>query len=195
LALPPTWACVPIASDAGEWPLDVAEKLCEAGPARAVLASRLAAAHRDILGPEPHVLAAVWVPNRAIPEALGILTVDWLVAEPGTIVSRPDYRERIARASRPNLTVLTQLVEDVDLPAGPAVRERERVSRSSGRRFSRRETVFETLIYTVFPPESSDALQLTFSTTTLDLGDAMVEDGDAAVATLNVVLGEPHAAT
>jgi hypothetical protein len=195
LALRPTWAKVPVAPEASDWPLDVADRLCDEGPLRAVLASRLAGAHRDLLGDEPHVMAGVWVPDRAVPEALGILTVDWLVADPTSVVSRQDYRERIARSPRRDLTVLAQLVEDIDLPAGPAVRERERVSRSSGRRFSRRETVFETLIYTVFPPESTDALQLTFSTTALDRGDAMAEDGDAMLATLNVLLGEADAAT
>jgi hypothetical protein len=55
--------------------------------------------------------------------------------------------------------------------------------------------VTERVGYIVFPPGSSDALQLTFATDALDLADAMAEDAYTMVASLNVLLGEPDAAT
>jgi hypothetical protein len=195
IAPPPTWAAIPAVPQEGDWPLAVADRLCDNAAAHKKLAIGLMAAHQDLIGPDPHVMVAVWVPDPTSGNAQGVLTVDWMLPDPGTVLDRAYYRQSITRTPRPHLTVLEQHIDDLDLPAGPSVRERERVSRSSGRRFSRRETVFETVIYTVFPPGSTDALQLTFSTDALDLGDAMAEDADAALATLDILLGQPDAAT
>jgi len=195
IALPRTWAVIPAMPDEGDWSLAVADKLCNNAAAHKKLAIGLMTAHRKLIGPDPHVLVAVWVPDPSTGDGQGLLTVDWMLPDPGTILDRAYYRESIARIRRPNLTILQQRIDDIDVPAGPAVRERERVSRSSGRLFSRRETVFENVIYTVFPPGSTDALQLTFSTDAIDLAGAMSADAEAALATLNILLGEPDAST
>lgn len=47
------------------------------------------------------------------------------------------------------------------------------------------------MIFTVFPPESSDAMQFTFTTSALDLGPALADDADAALLTLEIDLEEP----
>jgi hypothetical protein len=100
----------------------------------------------------------------------------------------------VESAKRAGVEILAQRMDEVTLPAGPALRIRERTARSSGKLFSRRKDVYECVMYTVFPPDSRDALTLTFATDALDLGDAMVEEADAMVPSLNVLLGEPHAA-
>ncbi len=195
IAPPPTWAAIPALPQEGDWPLAVADRLCDNAAAHKKLAIGLMTAHRNLIGPDPHVLVAVWVPDPSTGDGQGLLTVDWMLPDPGSALDRPYYRQSIARIRRPNLTVLHQRIDDIHVPAGPAVRERERVARSSGRLFSRREMVSETVIYTVFPPGSTDALQLTFSTDALDLADAMAADAEATVGTLTILLGEPDAGT
>jgi hypothetical protein len=140
-------------------------------------------------------MAAIWVPNPATGDTQGVLTVDLVLADPGKPLSTEYYRDLIAHTERPGTTVLDQQIEDIELSAGPAVRERERIARSAGRLFSRRQTVYECVMFTVFPTGASDALQLTFSTDALDFGDAMAADADAAAATLNVLLGTSDEAT
>jgi hypothetical protein len=195
LAPPPTWAKIPVAPTDDVWPAEVAERLVDDPLVRQGLATMLATLHLDLLGPDPHVMAAVWVPDPARGYVDAVLTVDWMLADPGAILDLPYYRALWERTKRPNLEVLAQHLEDVSLPAGPALRIRERTSHSSGRLFTRRRRVAERVIFTVFPPGSSDALQLIFETDALNLADAMAEDADAMVASLNVLLEEPDAAT
>jgi hypothetical protein len=193
LGPPPTWAAIPVAPQEGEWPLAVADRLTDNDAAHKRLAIGLMPAHRDLIGPGPHAMAAIWVPDPGTGDPQGVLTVDLVLADPGRPLSTEYYRHLISRTQRPGTTVLDQSVEDITLPAGPAVRERERIARSAGRLFSRRQTVYECVMFTVFPTGASDALQLTFSTDALDFGDAMAADADATATTLNVLLGETDA--
>jgi hypothetical protein len=195
LAPPATWASIPIAPQEGSWPLDVGRRLCDEETKAKRLAIGLAAAHTDLLGREAHAMAAVWVPDRAAGQLEGVLTVDWVLPDPGAALTRDYYRQLLAKAKRAGVEILAQRLDEVDLPAGPALRVRERTSRSTGRLFSRRQAVFECVLYTVLPPEISDALLLTFSTTALDLGDALAADADVSLPTLNVLLGDPDAPT
>jgi hypothetical protein len=195
LAPPRTWAKIPVAPQDEDWPGEVAERLLDDDVLRQALATVLANLHLDLLGPDPHVMAAVWVPNRSRGYVEGMLTVDWIHPDPGARLDLPHYRGLFERTKRTNLEVLAQRLDDVELPAGPALRIRERTSRWSGRLFSRKQEVTERVGYVVFPPSSSDALQLTLETNTLSLGEALAQDADTMVATLNILLGTPDVAT
>jgi hypothetical protein len=196
LALRPTWAKIPpVPDDSGDWPLLIGKQLCDDEGKRRRLAVGLAAAHPDLIGPEPHVFAAVWVPDRTSGDMQGSVLGDWMLPDPGASLNVAYYRSLMEKAERPHLEILAQRMDEVTLPAGPALRIQERSSRSSGRLFTRRRTAFECVMYAVFPSESSDGLLFTFSTDALDLGDLMAEDADAALATLNIQLGESDAVT
>jgi len=191
LVLPPTWAKIPVAPEDSDWTL----RVCDDEALRKRLAFGLNKAHSDLLGPKPHVLAAVWVPDRSQGDVGGVLTVDWILPDPGARLDLPYYRRLVETTKREGVEILAQRMDEVTLAVGPALRIRELTSRSSGKLFSRRKDVYACVMYTVFPPDSRDALTLTFATPILDLDDAMAEDAAAAVATLDVLLGEPHAAT
>jgi hypothetical protein len=124
-----------------------------------------------------------------------MLTIDWIVPDPGARLDLPYYRALVEKAKRAGVEILEQKMEEVKFAAGPALRIRERTARSSGKLFSRQKDVYECVMYTVFPPDSSDALTLTFATPILSLGEAMVEDADVIAPTLNVLLAEADAAT
>lgn len=195
LRQPPAWAKIPVAPEDSDWATQVAARLCDDEALQKRLAFGLMKAHGDLLGPKPHVLAAVWVPDRSIGDPQGMLTVDWIGPDPGVRLDLPYYRRLVETTERTGVDILEQKMEEVTLPAGPALRIRERTARSAGKLFSRRKDVYECVMYTVFPHESRDALTLTFATDALDLGDAMAADADAMVPTLDVLLGEPDATT
>jgi len=193
--LAPAWAKIPVAPEDTDWAIRVADELCDDEGLKKRLAFGLKRALSNLLGPKPHVLAAVWVPERSRGDAEGVLTVDWIGPDPGARLDLPYYRRLVETTKRAGVEILEQKLEEVTLPAGPALRIRERTARSSGKLFSRRKDVYDCVMYTVFPPDSRDALTLTFSTDALNLGDAMVAEADAMVPSLNVLLGEHDAAT
>lgn len=195
LYLRPNWAKIPVAPEASDWTIRVANYLCDDDAVQKRLAYGLQRAHSDLLGPKPHVLAAVWVPSRSQGDPGGMLTVDRIGPDPGARLDLPYYRRLVETTKRAAVEILEQRMDEETLPAGPALRIRERTARSSGKLFSRRKDVYECVMYTVFPPESSDALTLTFATPILELGDAMAEEADAMAPSLNVLLGEAHATT
>jgi hypothetical protein len=195
LTLPPAWAKIPVKPEDSDWTVRVANYLCDDEGLRRRLAVGLKRANRDLLGPDPPVLAAVWVPDRTVGDPQGMLTVDWAGPDPGVRLDLPYYRGLVETTPRAGVEILEQKMDEVTLPAGPALRIRERTVRSSGKLFSRRKDVYECVIYTVFPPECRHSLVLTFATDAVDLGDKMVEQADAMVPSLNVLLGDPHAVT
>lgn len=145
-----------------------------------------------MIGSTRHVLVAVWVPVREVADVAGLLVVDWAVPGEGGPLTRESYRELCEHTSRKGVDVYESQDTEVELPAGPTLRTRERIGRPAGGPFSRRKIVQENVIFTVFPPDSGDALQLSFSTPALDLAEAMVADADAAVQTLQIILAEPE---
>ena len=79
---------------------------------------------------------------------------------------------------------------DALLPAGPALLVQEVISRPDEGSFSARSTLQENVIYTVFPPGCREALELTFATPVLHLGDVLVADAASVVDTLRITLAK-----
>jgi hypothetical protein len=188
-SIPDTWCLIPNVPDDSRWEWRVAERMCDGQENRALLGARLHRAHPKLIS-EPRQELGVWVPDRKIPEVAGVLMVDLVLGDEGHEASRDYYRSRIDPDQRTGLTVFSRAVEDVELPAGPALLVRELVVQHQPPESGEDEIVEEYTSYTVFPPGCIDALELTFWTPSLELGDDMAADAAAIVDTLTVTRGD-----
>lgn len=189
-SIPETWWLIPTVADDSRWEWRVAGRLCDGEENRALLGARLQRAHPKLVS-EPSQELGVWVPNRDVPEVVGVLLVDLVLGDEGYEASRDFYRSVIDADRRTGCTVYSRTVEDVEVPAGPALLVREVLVQHQPPGSGEDEIVEERTIYAVFPPGCTDALELMFWTPSLELGDDMAADAAAIVDTLTVTVGEP----
>ncbi|MPZ66618.1 MAG: hypothetical protein GEU83_14275 [Pseudonocardiaceae bacterium] len=187
LSAPDTWLPLPHEGPLG-WTHIAAERLCDGGRTRAKLARRLERL-QPTLTADPHLMVEVWVPDRASPRVAGLLFVDWVVPDGGLRIDREYYRGLIEPDRRSGVRVFAHYVDDVELPAGPAVLVSEIIAEPTSRWFPLRKDVREKLTYVVFPHGCSDALKLTF-TAAEEFGEKLEADATSVMNTLTVSLGE-----
>ncbi len=187
LSAPDTWGLIPVSEGDPGWAQDTAMLLCDGQEPQDALAARLERIHPELIA-DPHLLLAVWVPDRAIPEVAGLMTVDWVMPDDGRPLDRASYRGLIDPDRRTGHQVFGRHVDEIEVPAGPALMVREIIARPDSRWYSWRKTLQENVIYTVFPPSCSDALELTFLTFAIDRGDELAVDAAAVLDTLRVTL-------
>lgn len=186
-----TWHQVPVVLDSSPWPEQIAEALAEGEGARRRVAENLRCDHPGIIDPPgSHTMAGIWVPDRVTGEICGLMYLDLIVPGPDNQpVTRDGYRALVDPDRRTGLRVIERHLDEVDMPAGPALLAREIIARSNGR-MRWRQHVQENVIYTVFPPGSCDAVQFTCTTTDLSRGETMAADAQVAMETLHLVLAE-----
>ena len=126
---------------------------------------------------------AVWVPDTDRPVLAAAMVVDFVVPSPGVAFDAATLLE-IARSSTPpdGVERLSRSVELVELPAGPAVVQREIVADLPG------GEVEENIKYTVFPPKAAEALAISFASPHLELGERLEADALAIAESLTVEL-------
>jgi hypothetical protein len=105
--------------------------LCDGEEKRAILAKQLYEV-RPALSLDAYAAVAVWVPDRDNPEPQGVLQTLTVVpdeGEEGTECSRERFRGIIETPS-PRVTVYSRSIDEVDVPAGPALVLRSVTARS-----------------------------------------------------------------
>lgn len=186
LGAPTTWGLLPLERlDGSDGPATrrmiaavAADLTTDAGAA-----SRL---EQELLRVQPALVAqgalavAVWVPDPIAGLPLGHLVVELLVGD-GTTPEQ--YAASLDPRPRPGQSVLRFDVEQLSVPAGPAV-----VVDTVGA--EARGEVEEVITYVVFPDGTTDAMSLTFATTALHLGGELAGDARAIADTLTVTLGD-----
>ncbi|MBO9556332.1 hypothetical protein [Cellulomonas sp.] len=183
MSLPTTWASWPPhegAVHAGR----VADLLADSDDGRAAVAR--AVRELDAGLPDGPVLTAgLWVPDRASGQPLGTVVAEILVGVPEGPEPVETFAASVQQApKRRGLKTFSYSASVADLPAGPtAVREWQWADKSDG-------IVVCQSIWTLIPPGASEALQVTFTTRTPAMVDALAIDAWQAVQTLAVVLGE-----
>lgn len=191
LSAPDTWASIPVAAADPGWAEEAAQLLCDGEQARATLVKVLERTHSELIA-DPHLLIALWVPDRSVPEVAGLMTVDWVVPDVGRHLDLRSYRSLLEPDQRSGHVVFGRHIDEVEVPAGDALLVREVIARHGSEEFPWRQALQENVIYTVFPPHCSDALELTFVTFILELGDALAADAAAVLDTLRVSLEGAH---
>lgn len=186
LTVSPTWVVLPQAGDPG-WARDAAAELSDIPRRRDQLARRLERVQSELTA-EPHLMVGVWVPAPTSPEVVGMLTVDRIVAPAGQRVDRARYREMIEPDHRQKITVFGRYIDDIEVPAGPALLVTEVVGQPRSRWRPWDKMIGQNFIFTVFAPGCSEALQLAFSTSIVELQDALQADAVATMDTLTVSL-------
>ncbi len=137
---------------------------------------------------EPHLMVGVWVPAPTSPEVVGMLTVDRIVPPEGQRVDREHYRALIEPDHRRKVTVFGRYIDDIEVPAGPALLVTEVVGQPRSRWRPWDKMIGQSFIFTVFPQGCSEALQLAFSTSVVELEDALHADAVATMDSLTVTL-------
>lgn len=187
LSAPDTWLPLPDQGHPG-WTQVAAERLCDGRPTRAKLARRLERLQPKLTA-DPHLMVGVWVPDRGSPKVAGLMFVDWVVPGKGLRVDREYVRDLIEADRRSGVVVFARYLDDIELPAGPALLVSEIIAEPTSAWFPWPKEVRENLTYVVFPPGCSDALQLTFSALE-EFGERLEADAASMVHTLSVSLEE-----
>lgn len=188
--LPDTWAWIPLVNDGSGWERDVAAQLADGGDNQTEMAVRLRSAHCDIVTDDTK-RAAVWKPKRDTPLLGGCMLIKMMLPDPGVELTRAYCRCGLEPDQRTGVTVFSRSIEDVEVPAGPAllVREVKTVHQPPGSQYE--EIISDDTKYFIFPPGCTDAMQLVFTTPALELGDDLAADAAAIVESLEVTLGPP----
>lgn len=126
------------------------------------------------------------MPDRSVPDVVGLMTVDWVLPDEGQPLDLSYYHGLVEPDRRSGHTVFGRHVDEVEVPAGPALLVREVIARRDSHWFPWRKALQENVIYTVFPPCCSDALELTFVTFALERGEEFAADAAAVLDTLRV---------
>lgn len=188
LSLPRRWLWLPQES-APEWAQEGAARLSGDPKRRDKLAQEL-----EKVAPEltagAHLMAGVWVPGATSPKVAGMVTVDRIVPPEGQRVDREHYRALIEPDHRKKVTVFGRYIDEVEVPAGPVLLVTEVVGQPRSRWRPWDKMIGQNSIFTVFPPGCSEALQLAFSTSVVELQDALQADAGATLETLTVTLEE-----
>lgn len=132
----------------------------------------------------------MWVPAPTPSEVAGMLTVDRIVPPEGQRVNREHYRALIEPDHRQKVTVFGRYIDDIEVPAGLALLLSVVVGQPRSRWRPWDKMIAQNFMFTIFPPGCSDALQLAFSTSIVELADALRADATGAMRTLTVTLGE-----
>jgi hypothetical protein len=132
---------------------------------------------------DQHLGVALWIADPERPIAYALLVVDFVVPDQGEAFDVETLLE-IARTSEAPAGVerLSRRVERVDLPAGPAVVQREIVAAAPG------GEVEERIKYTVFPAGAVEALALAFAGPHLQLGERLDAEARIIAESLKVEL-------
>lgn len=190
--LPTTWSSIPNQPNPTDWPDQVADLLADEGRAHKRLTKALRAGHAAIIDPPgSHMVIGVWVPDRSKGEICGMVFADVLDGDPPEhpVPTREYYRSLVDPDHRTGITVFGRKLDELDLPAGPTLLAREIIGRPLG---LGRKLVQHNVIYTVFPPGCTQALQITASTTDMPLGETLEIDLEQAMPSLTVSLHEPE---
>ena len=137
---------------------------------------------------EPLLALAVWVPDRAVAAVTGLMTVDWIEPDEGRALTRGYYRSLIDPDQRSGHTVFGGRWTRSRFRPDRRLLVQEVISRPDRSSFPARSTPQENVIYTVFPPGCREAIELTFATPALHLGDALAADAATVVEALRVNL-------
>jgi hypothetical protein len=133
LAPPPTWAKIPVAPQKDDWPTAVAERLLDDDVLRQALATVLTKLHGDLLGPDAHAMAMVWVPNPTRGHIEGVLTVDLVLPDPGAPLDLPYFRALSSGPSGPSLRFSPSgSMRSISRPVPHCVSRNEPLVRSAG---------------------------------------------------------------
>lgn len=138
LAAPDTWASVPVSKGDPGWAQDAAQLLCDGDPVQAALVSQLERTHPDLIA-DPHLLIAMWVPDRSVPEVAGLMTMDWVVPDEGRPLDRTSYRDLIDPDRRSGHEIFDRHINEVEVPAGEALLVREVIARQGSQEFPWRQ--------------------------------------------------------
>lgn len=124
---------------------------------------------------------AVWVPDRSTGEVYGTMALELRVG----VTTPADYLASVRKPARDRrVKVFHHDSAPAEVEAGPAVV----VTRAQADRGSR--VVLNEIEWTVFPPGSSEALQLAFGTPVAEFAQALADESAAAVNRLSVTLGQ-----
>lgn len=139
---------------------------------------------QEELAADPHQMIGVWVRDPDSGEIAAHVTLDWLVPQPGEIVSRAYYRSLLEPDRRTGITVFDRRIDDIDVPAGPALQIQEIVAPAP------RGAVQERLKYVVFPPECNEAISVQFALHGVQVEDDFTfeEHALASIDTLTVTV-------
>lgn len=164
-----------------DWDAEVAAQLAPGKVSR--LRKALRRLHPGLTA-EPHQMVGIWVPDPDHGEIAGHVVLDWLLGEPGQPVTREYYRTLIEPDQR-TLTVFARTIDDINLPAGPALQIQEVVAPSpSG-------PLEERLEYVVFPPGVQEAVDVIFVLhgVSVDEDYTFEEHALASIDTLAITIG------
>ena len=123
-SIPDTWASIPVIESDPGWGQDAAALLCDGAAAQAALAAKLERTHTELIA-DLHLLLGVWVPDRSVPDVAGLMTVDWVLSDEGQPLDRSCYHSLVEPDRRSGHTVFGRHVDEVEVPAGPALLVRE----------------------------------------------------------------------
>ncbi|MGV8967388.1 MAG: hypothetical protein ACOH2F_14045 [Cellulomonas sp.] len=130
------------------------------------------------------LMGALWVPDASSGEPWAFLLVDLLVStDPGDPVTAEDYLFMTSKAPKQRgLKVFDYSAAAATVAAGPAVIQVE-VSATKKER-----DVTSTVVWTVFPPGSHEAVRLSFSSPAPAVSEAFSEETSAVAHGLSVTL-------
>jgi hypothetical protein len=129
---PPTWASVPTMPQEGQWADPVAALLCADEAARSDLARRLESVHTEMLNGRQPLPMALWAPQPEIPAVLGAMRIELIVQGSGPLPTLENYRHLVEnRSHKREAEQLEQRLEEVDLPAGLTLMERQLIGRKT----------------------------------------------------------------
>jgi hypothetical protein len=131
----------------------------------------------------PVLTAAVWVPDRTQGEVCGLLVAELLVDVP----SGPDpvgtYLSTVGRPPRERgVKTFDYSVARGEVPAGPAAIQARTWAEKATR------VVVSSIVWTVVPPGSDEAIRLELTTQVPSMYDALVDQGTQIAHSLRVEL-------
>lgn len=191
--VPDRWAELPTETDDSQWPRLVSGRLVNPeidDDTREALHTQLRSVH-SMAAEEPPAALLAWVSSPEVPMLSGIMVARELVAdEPAEAVTREQYHALLESDPRADVALREQDIEDVELPAGSAVRELETMEVPVGDTPKSGVTLEFHMIYTLFPDGVSTALQFQFSTPDVPLAADFAAEADAIMNSVEVVVGQ-----
>lgn len=162
----------------------VAQRLADTADGRERVGRAVLALDAGLPG-GPLLSAGLWVPDRAVGEPVATVIAEILVDVPAGPEPVEDFILSVQKAPRRRgLKTFSYAASVTDLPAGPAgVREWRWAEKSDG-------IVVCQSIWTVVPAGASEALQVTFTTRTPTMVDALAVEAWQSLHTLAIELGD-----
>ncbi|NLT55854.1 MAG: hypothetical protein GXX79_15115 [Actinomycetales bacterium] len=183
LSAPASWAALPLEGESG-WVDEVIALLAPRPETRATLRQDLQLVHRA-LNSEQHLGIGAWMPFPETGSVLGAMAVDLMIPNEGSgkAVDIDEYRELLATVKRQGVRVISREIFRDTVNAGPCLTARETVMMD-------RRVVEYHVVYSVFPLDSCDAIELTFCTPHLELAAALDTDSRLIADSLTLSTGE-----